>query len=246
MNVIPAIDLRDGQCVRLYQGQFDRQTDYAIDPAALARSYSNMGFSDLHVVDLDGARFGEQNNKDIILGILETEDLNLQLGGGIRTAPQLQFWFDSGISRVVIGTKAVTEPETVREWLIEFGADRIVLAFDANIDADGVPRLATHGWTRSAKTTLWQCIDDYLAAGLRHVLCTDIGRDGALSGPNVELYANVIGRYPGLQLQASGGVRRIDDLVELRRIGMPAAICGRALLDGRITAKEVRQCLPAA
>ncbi len=246
MNVIPAIDLRQGQCVRLFQGDFDRQTNYGNDPVSLAGSYKNMGFSDLHIVDLDGARSGRQENQEIIRNIIDSSDMNVQIGGGIRTESQLESWLDAGVARVVIGSLAIIRPHLVRDWLSIYGPEKIVLALDVAVDDAGVPRLVTHGWSRSRDMTLWQCIETYLPAGLRHVLCTDISRDGAMIGPNIELYAQLIEQHPHILLQASGGVRDIDDLKVLRRISAPAAISGRALLDGKIKTGEIATFLPAA
>jgi phosphoribosylformimino-5-aminoimidazole carboxamide ribotide isomerase len=246
MNVIPAIDLRQGQCVRLFQGDFDRQTNYSNDPVSLACSYNNIGFSSLHIVDLDGARSGRQENQEIMRNIIDSCDMSIQIGGGIRTESQLEFWLDSGVARVVIGSLAIIRPRLVRNWLSIYGPERIVLALDVTVDDAGVPQVATHGWTRSGDMTLWQCIDSYLPAGLRHVLCTDISRDGAMTGPNIELYAQLIEQYPHILLQASGGIRDINDLRALKRIGTPAAISGRALLDGKINTGEIAIFLPAA
>jgi phosphoribosylformimino-5-aminoimidazole carboxamide ribotide isomerase len=246
VNVIPAIDLRKGQCVRLLRGDFDRQTNYSVDPVALAGSYQATGFSDLHVVDLDGALSGQQENQHIIRKIISSSDLAVQIGGGIRTEAQLESWLAAGVARVVIGSLAVTRPHLVSDWLNTYGPDKIVLALDVTLDGAGTPQLATHGWTRSANMTLWQCIDTYLNVDLRHVLCTDISKDGAMTGPNFELYTQLLEKYPRIQLQASGGVRDIDDLKALNRIGVPAAISGRALLDGKINTEELTTFLPAA
>ncbi len=246
MTVIPAIDLRDGQCVRLYQGDFDRQTSYAKDPVALALEYEAKGFGSLHIVDLDGARSGTQQNQEIIRRIIESSNLTIQLGGGIRTDSQVDDWLTTGLARVVIGSLAITEPGRVCGWLKNYGPERIVLALDVNIDAIGVPRVATHGWRQAADMTLWQCLDQYVPAGIQHVLCTDISRDGAMTGPNLALYTEFIDKYPGIQLQASGGVRSIDDVIALRKTGASAAISGRALLDGKITAREIATFLLAA
>ena len=246
MNVIPAIDLRQGQCVRLFQGDFDRQTNYNDDPVSLAGSYQNIGFSDLHIVDLDGARSGRQENQEIIRNIIDSSDMTVQIGGGIRTESQLESWLDAGVARVVIGSLAIIRPRLVNDWLSIYGPEKIVLALDVTVDDAGVPQVATHGWARTADMTLWQCIDTYLQVGLRHVLCTDISRDGAMTGPNIELYAQLIEQHPHILLQASGGVRDIDDLKALKRIGAPAAISGRALLDGKITNGEIATFLPTA
>jgi len=246
MNVIPAIDLRQGKCVRLFQGDFDRQTNYSDDPVSLAASYKNMGFSDLHIVDLDGARSGLQENQEIIRNIIDSSDMTVQIGGGIRTESRLESWLDAGVARVVIGSLAIIRPRLVNDWLSIYGPEKIVLAFDVTVDDAEEPQVATHGWTRAADMTLWQCIDMYLQLGLRHVLCTDISRDGAMTGPNIELYAQLIEKHPHILLQASGGIRDIGDLKALKRIGAPAAISGRALLDGKITNGEIASFLPAA
>ena len=246
MNIIPAIDLRGGRCVRLFKGDFDQQTNYDFDPETLARSYSEMGFTTMHLVDLDGAKAGTQGNQELLLKIVAASELTVQLGGGIRSQSDLDGWFAAGASRVVIGSLAVTMPSLICDWLSKYGADKIVLAFDVNVGLDGTPFAATHGWTQATDLSLWQCLDQYVPHGLQHVLCTDISRDGAMTGPNVALYEEVLVRYPGIQLQASGGVRNIEDLEALRTAGIPAAITGRAMLDGSITAKEIESFLRAA
>ena len=239
MKVIPAIDLKEGKCVRLYQGDFSRTTEYSDDPLEVARRFAALATTDLHVVDLDGAQSGTQQNRAIVAAIAADSPMQVQLGGGIRSADVVAAWFDAGVSRCVIGSLAVTEPDTVKAWLARFGAERIVLALDVHVDKLGMAKVTTHGWTRETDTTLFECIDDFLSAGLRNVLCTDVSRDGAMLGPNAQLYESILRRYPGLALQASGGVRDIADLEALRQLGVPAAITGRALLDGKITPGEV-------
>jgi len=246
MNILPAIDLRNGQCVRLYQGDFAQQTNYPQDPVELAQEYESMGIDALHIVDLDGARSGQQQNQDIIRKIIESSTLNVQLGGGIRTDAQIESWFDCGLARVVIGSLAVTEPSRVRDWLATYGPERMVLALDVNVNPAGVPYLATHGWRQAQDMTLWHCLADYQSAGVKHVLCTDISRDGAMTGPNLDLYQDLVNRCPDILFQASGGIRNIDDLRALQKIGAQSAISGRALLDGNITAQEIATFLPDA
>lgn len=246
MKLIPAIDLRGGKCVRLYQGDFGQQTDYSADPVGMAGRFSDLSVEDLHLVDLDGAQSGEQKNREIVATIAGQTHLSVQLGGGIRDADTVESWLSLGIDRCVIGSIAVSNPETVRDWLRSFGSGRIVLALDVRLEADDEPMLTTHGWTQTSDTNLWDGLDFYAAAGLRHVLCTDVSRDGALAGPNLELYRDMLRRYPALALQASGGVRDIRDLTALRDAGVPAAISGRALLDGRITPDEVASFLQDA
>jgi phosphoribosylformimino-5-aminoimidazole carboxamide ribotide isomerase len=239
MRVIPAIDMRGGKCVRLFQGEFDRQTEYSSDPLAVARTFEGLGCPDLHLVDLDGAQSGEQKNHEFVRRIAAATGFDIQLGGGIRDERSVQSWLDAGVSRCVIGSLAVTAPDTVGAWISRFGADRIVLALDVRLDANDEPMLATHGWTEETAVTLWDCVAGYRPLGLKYVLCTDISRDGALGGPNTDLYREFTSRFPEVRLQASGGVRHVDDLRALRDTGADAAITGRALLDGRITAEEI-------
>jgi phosphoribosylformimino-5-aminoimidazole carboxamide ribotide isomerase len=243
MIVIPAIDLKDGSYVRLQQGDFNRQTHYGDDPVGLARRYREIGFNCLHVVDLDGAQSGEQKHRGIVSDMVQKSGLSVQLGGGIRSRESVGQWLDSGVARCVVGSVAVTDPQEVADWLTAFGAERIVLALDVQTDGVRPPLLATHGWVRTSDLTLWECLDGYRRVGLRHVLCTDIGHDGTLSGPNVELYRDLRCRYPEIELQASGGVRDLADLEELSALGCAAAITGRALLDGRLTAEDVSSFL---
>lgn len=239
MRIIPAIDLKDGMCVRLLQGDFEKTTEYSADPAEIGRRFSALAVDDLHIVDLDGARTGTQQNHSIVAEIIAQSGLTVQLGGGIRERDDVVRWLAAGVTRCVVGSVAIKKPETVQQWLGEFGADTIVLALDIKLNESGVPMLTTQGWTEDSDVSLWDCIDNYRDVGVRHVLCTDVARDGAMTGPNFKLYGDILARYPGLSLQASGGVRNIKDMHKLRELGIPAAITGRALLDGKITATEV-------
>ena len=242
MNVIPAIDLRGGRCVRLLRGEFDQETEYHSDPAAiaaLARDYGTLRVQHLHLVDLDGARGDGQVNRSLVETMTSESALRVQLGGGIRDEATLESWFQAGVDRCVIGSRAITHRSLVRDWLVNAGPERIVLALDVRIDTDGIPWVTTHGWQETSVTSLWDCIESYGSVGLRHVLCTDVSRDGAMSGPNLELYAEIVQRFPDIALQASGGVRDLADLEALRMAGAAAAITGRALLDGSLTPAEV-------
>ena len=245
MRIIPAIDLQGGKCVRLYKGDFARVTEYSDDPVAVARDFSTLQVRELHIVDLDGARTGSQKNQELVGKLCANTGLSVQLGGGIRNVDTVTDWLQRGVARCVIGSLAVTEPGLVADWMAEFGAGRIVIALDVSIDESG-PVVATHGWTRSSGVSLWDCIDALADAGMQHLLCTDISRDGAMSGPNFDLYADIVRRYPQLDLQASGGVRDAADLERLRDLEIPAAITGKALLDGRISAAEVAAFLQNA
>jgi len=247
MLLIPAIDLRGGQCVRLLQGRFDAETVYASDPLEVLERYLAFGARRIHVVDLDGARDGSQGNRAAIGRIVGRAGREaVQVGGGIRTRQVAEELFDLGVARVVVGSVAVTEPDEVASWLREFGPERVVLAFDVRLDDGGTPRLATHGWERQTQTSLWDAVERYLPAGLRHVLCTDVARDGALSGPNVELYRQCTRRFPNVAWQASGGVSEAADLDALATTGADSVISGRALLEGRLNAEELTPFLPDA
>lgn len=245
MKIIPAIDLHEGKCVRLYKGDFDRVTHYSDQPLEVARAYAALSVDDLHIVDLDGARTGSQQNARVVRQLCADSPLVVQLGGGIRDGDRVKYWLENGVTRCVVGSVAVAEPERVAAWIDDFGADSIVLALDVTIGEEG-PVLATHGWTQSTGLSLWDLLDRYSTLGAKHLLCTDISRDGAMSGPNVELYTEILRRYPDIRLQASGGVRDIGDIRRLKEIGAPAAITGKAMLDGKITAAEVDSFLQSA
>src|SRR5271167_2637085 len=189
MRLIPAIDLKAGHCVRLLQGDFDRETRYPTDPASLLDKYRELGADWLHLVDLDGARAGQMNNRAIIVRLAAQTAVKLQVGGGLRNTAALAQMLDAGVSRVVVGSAAVSQVEQVQAWLQHFGAERLTLAFDVRIDETGLPRVTTHGRQSQSTLTLWRALENYTGTDLKHVLCTDVARDGALTGPNVALYA---------------------------------------------------------
>ncbi|MEL6869475.1 MAG: 1-(5-phosphoribosyl)-5-[(5-phosphoribosylamino)methylideneamino]imidazole-4-carboxamide isomerase [Pseudomonadota bacterium] len=243
MQIIPAIDIRDGRCVRLLHGEYDKETRYDVDPVTLATHYSNLGLSTLHLVDLDGARDGNPVNTALFKRIADATRASIQVGGGIRSAAQINELFEVGVSRVVVGSLAVESPQTVAAWLQEFGGHRIVLALDVRIDAQGTPFVCTRAWTHTTSHTLYDTIERYINAGLSTVLCTDIAKDGALTGPSVALYESLKVRYPAMTIQASGGVANIDDLRSLRNSGVDGAITGKALLESHITDEEIRTFL---
>lgn len=244
MKIIPAIDLKDGRCVRLYKGDFDNVTEYDANPAIVAQRFSTMGFDYLHIVDLDGARHGAQQNQKTVQAIKSATSMSIQLGGGIRNEETLEKWFSAGIARCVVGSVAVRNPEIVQKWIRTYSADRIVLGLDVRLDEFDVPRLATDGWTETTSTSLWEFVEKMHDSGMQHVLCTDVSRDGAMTGPNLDLYEEFVRRYPSVKLQASGGIRNIADLELAARIGATATITGRALLDGRISSEEIASFRP--
>lgn len=240
MILIPSIDLRGGRCVRLLQGDFDRETIYEFEPMTLVDRYVAAGAPWLHLVDLDGARDGTLANRRFILELAAAKKLQLQVGGGIRSLEVLETLLAGGVERVVIGSAAVENPTAVAGWLRRFGPERVCLALDVRLQGD-LPLVQTRGWTQGSAWSLWQAVEAYLDAGLRHVLCTDVARDGAMQGPNVDLYRECHRRHPNILWQASGGVRGTDDLDVLHDIGLFGAVSGKALLEGALSDSELRR-----
>jgi phosphoribosylformimino-5-aminoimidazole carboxamide ribotide isomerase len=205
-----------------------------------------MGADWLHVVDLDGARDGVLGNRKLIEQMARSGAVKLQVGGGLRSAAAVENMLECGAARVVIGSAAISDPDTVLEWLRRFGPERVTLAFDVRIDAGGTPRVATHGWQRQSELSLWSALQRFESVDLKHVLCTDVARDGALSGPNLTLYGAATRRHSQIEWQASGGVRDAADLRALADLGLSAAISGKALLEQRISREELQPFLPNA
>lgn len=245
MRLIPSIDLRGGKCVRLLRGDFAQETRYDLEPHELLTRYRSLGADWLHIVDLDGARDGQLANRAVILSLASQRAVNLQVGGGLRSLAVVDDLLRNGVDRAVIGSAAIEQPNEVATWLERYGAERICLAFDVRIENDGVPRVRTRGWTQATSMTLWQALEPYIPCGLRHVLCTDVDRDGALEGPSLQLYQEAMVRYPQIAWQASGGVRDAADLTALAALGMSAAISGKALLEERIPAADLQRFLPS-
>lgn len=243
ISIIPAIDLLDGSCVRLLHGDFSRCKVYDMDAGRLATDYATQGAEWLHVVDLAASRDGPKADTRPLLRLLRTAPQAVQTGGGVRVADDIQLRLDSGANRVVVGSVCVAQPEEFVSWLDRFGPERLVAALDVTLDEAGTPWPRTHGWTRGADQDLWALLDFYADQGLRHVLCTDIGRDGALTGPNVELYREIATRFPTLEVQASGGVSGLVDLRQLATTGVASAIVGKALLEGCFTVAEAVELL---
>ncbi|MEY3372110.1 MAG: 1-(5-phosphoribosyl)-5-[(5-phosphoribosylamino)methylideneamino]imidazole-4-carboxamide isomerase [Pseudomonadota bacterium] len=239
--IIPAIDVREGRVVRLKQGDYAQQTTYAADPLVLAQQYATDGAAWLHLVDLDAARNGGFTLGDLVRAIKASTGVRVQAGGGIRSRNDIDAVRAAGVDRIVIGTLALNAPEVVQAALTELGPEALTLALDVRADDGGNWHCASHGWTETGMP-LDAAIERYRAYGLRHVLCTDIARDGLLGGYNLALYQYLQERWPALQVQASGGVRDLDDVQAIATMGVSGAILGRALLEGRFSLSEALAC----
>jgi phosphoribosylformimino-5-aminoimidazole carboxamide ribotide isomerase len=240
MEVVPAIDLRAGKVVRLAQGDYSRETRYLVDPVELAQTYLVSGARWLHVVDLDGARAGGLQNLQTIEE-LSKSGLHIQAGGGVRERSDVDRLFASGVSRVVVGSLAIQEPEKVEMWISDYGANAICVALDTR-SIGGVWTLPSVGWTKSESARLDRLAPRYAASGAKHLLCTDIDCDGMMGGPNFDLYRLLRKIVPGMEIQASGGVRDREDISQLADIGMAGVILGRSLLEGRVDLASVIPC----
>ncbi|KKL02010.1 1-(5-phosphoribosyl)-5-[(5-phosphoribosylamino)methylideneamino]imidazole-4-carboxamide isomerase [Rheinheimera mesophila] len=240
--IIPAIDLIQGKTVRLYQGSYDKTTEYQQTPVQLRDLYAKAGAGLLHLVDLTGAKNAAERQLELLTTLMQNAPLPVQVGGGVRTAADVDQLLSAGASRVVVGSVAIREPETVQGWLRAYGGDKIVLALDVSINAEGDKTLPSHGWIEESSITLEQVLTGFIAAGAKHVLCTDISKDGTLQGPNLALYAELVQKYPQIQWQASGGVGSLADIKALKPTGVAGVILGRALLEGKFTVEEAIQC----
>ncbi len=238
MIIYPAIDLRGGRVVRLTEGKFDQEKSYGDDPLAVAKGFKAAGATWLHVVDLDGAKDPTKRQTPLVEKLARDSGLRVQTGGGIRDESQVAALLAAGVQRVIIGSLAVRQPDLVLSWLMSFGPERIILSPDVRLDAAGIPRIAAAGWQETTGVALDDLLNGYLPAGLVHILCTDISRDGKLTGPNSALYAQLVKRFPSLQIQASGGVSSLDDLRTLQGTGAAGAIVGRALYENKFTLQE--------
>lgn len=240
--IIPAIDLIDGKVVRLYQGDYGQKTEYSADPQGRFDDYVAQGATQLHLVDLDGAKDSTKRQLTVIRQLLANTKAPVQIGGGVRTEQDVIDLLDAGANRVVIGSTAVKDPVTVAGWVEKYGADKIVLALDVNIDADGNRKIAVAGWQEDSGVTIEALLAHYLPVGLKHVLCTDISRDGTLQGSNVALYRDLAAQFPQINWQASGGIGGISDIDALKGSGVGGVILGRSLLEGKFTVNEAIAC----
>jgi len=233
MQIYPAIDVKDGQCVRLTQGDFAKSTTYAKDPLVVARAFKAQGATWLHVVDLDGARDPTRRQRDVIAGLAGLGSLKLQVGGGVRSLDDVDEFLALGAARVVVGSLAVKRPDLVARILESSRANRIVLGFDVRSRAHGY-LLATDGWTVTSSLGLADVLSFYGKLA-RHILCTDIDRDGTLAGPNTGLYRFLVASAPRARIQASGGVRSLADLTQLRAANVAGVVVGKALYERKFS-----------
>ena len=240
--IIPALDLIDGTVVRLHQGDYGQQRDYGNDPLPRLQAYQAEGAQVLHLVDLTGAKDPAKRQIPLLKTLLAGVSVPVQVGGGVRTEEDVAALLDAGATRVVVGSTAVKSPELVKGWFERFGAEHLVLALDVRIDENGTKQVAVSGWQENSGVTLEELVDAFLPVGLKHVLCTDISKDGTLKGSNVELYKEVCARFPSVAFQASGGIGGIKDIEALKGSGVKGVIVGRALLEGKFTVAEAVQC----
>lgn len=238
IELIPAIDIIDAQCVRLTKGDYDQKTVYG-SPLEMAREFERIGYKRLHMVDLDGAKSKHIVNSSVLHRITSETQLNIDFGGGIKTDEDIRIAFDCGAQMVTIGSIAVTQPDLFMKWVKEYGADRLILGADVR---NG--KISINGWKEDSQEDLLPFLRKYIDAGVKNVLCTEISKDGTLQGPAIDLYKRVMEEYPSLHLIASGGVSCIDDIKALDAAGIPAVVFGKAIYEGKIDLHELIRLNP--
>lgn len=234
-KLIPAIDLIDGKCVRLTQGDYLQKTTYADEPLTVAKAFENIGIQHLHLVDLDGAKAGQVKNWAVLERLCKNTSLKIDFGGGLRTTEEAQRAFDLGANQITGGSIAVKNRPLFLEWLSQFGGEKIILGVDVKAE-----QVAVHGWLETTNLPLMDFIDSYISAGVRSVICTDIAKDGMLQGAANDLYARMQSRFPTLKIIASGGVAHMTDLKTLKEMGLDGAIFGKAFYEGRISLDDLK------
>ncbi|MDH4059076.1 MAG: 1-(5-phosphoribosyl)-5-[(5-phosphoribosylamino)methylideneamino]imidazole-4-carboxamide isomerase [Cyclobacteriaceae bacterium] len=235
MKIIPAIDLVDGKCVRLTQGDFNKKKIYREVPSDVAKEFEEADLEYLHLVDLDGAKKGEVVNWKVIIDILEKTALKVDFGGGVKTTEEVDQLLELGINRINIGTVAVKEPEKLEGWMKEFGTENFILSADVRGD-----NVQINGWQNDTQLCVYDLVARFETSGLEYLACTDISTDGTLTGPNFGLYKKIKNRFPDLKIIASGGVSSIDDLIQLQYIKVDSVIIGKALYEGKIKLAELK------
>lgn len=238
ITIIPAIDIIDGKCVRLSQGDYLQKTIYNENPLEVAKMFEEAGLKRLHLVDLDGAKAHHIVNQKVLKNIATNTGLVIDFGGGLKSDEDLKIAFDSGATMVTGGSIAVKSPEIFLRWIEKFGADKIILGADAKNKM-----VAVSGWLEVSELPLLKFIESYISKGIQKVISTDISRDGMLTGPSIDLYKEIMGKFPTLELIASGGIASMKDIYELDAMGVPGVITGKAIYEGRITMDEIREFL---
>ncbi len=234
MIIIPAIDLIDGKCVRLTQGDYAQKKVYNEHPLEVAKEFEGAGLMRLHLVDLDGARAGKVVNQHVLEELASKTRLEIDFGGGIKSDEDIKSVFDAGASIATVGSIAVKKPEVFYEWMARYGGDKLLLGADVKNE-----KIAIHGWTEQTDITIYKFLETQMKHGLKQAFCTDISKDGLLAGPALSLYKNILNRFPELSFIASGGVSAVDDLKALKAIGCHGAIVGKAIYEGRIALAEM-------
>ncbi|HZE83798.1 MAG TPA: 1-(5-phosphoribosyl)-5-[(5-phosphoribosylamino)methylideneamino]imidazole-4-carboxamide isomerase [Puia sp.] len=236
MDIIPAIDIIDGKCVRLTQGDYDQKKVYNEHPLEVAAAFADAGLKRLHLVDLDGAKAGAVKNWKVLETIAGRTDLVIDFGGGIKTAKDLDIVFNSGAAIATVGSMAVKNATVFADWLAQYGAGKFLLGADVKDE-----KIAVGGWLETTDLWVYDFIRGWIDKGILQVFCTDVGKDGLLQGPSLELYKNIMTEFPALHFIASGGVSVIDDIYRLKEIGCSGVIIGKAIYEGRITLKELER-----
>jgi phosphoribosylformimino-5-aminoimidazole carboxamide ribotide isomerase len=238
MQIIPAIDIIDGKCVRLTQGDYAQKTIYNENPLEVALEFESIGITRLHLVDLDGAKLGKVVNYKVLEKIAGKTKLSIDFGGGIKTYDDIETIFNYGADLATVGSIAVKNKELFFSWIKKYGTEKLFLGADVKNE-----KIAVGGWLETTNISIYDFIEENLNEGVKYVFCTDISKDGLLQGPSIDLYKNILSKFPSLNLTASGGVSKLDDLVELKNIGCSSAIVGKAIYEGRITMNELKTFL---
>ena len=233
--IIPAIDIIDGKCVRLTQGDYHQKTIYNEHPLEVAKLFEDAGLKRLHLVDLDGAKAGKVKNWKVLEDIAKNTSLVIDFGGGIKTEKDVNIIFDSGASMATIGSLAVKDENMFVAWIKKYGAHKFLLGADVKDE-----KIAVSGWLETTNIDIYDFIEKYIQKGIHQIFCTDVSKDGKLEGPSIQLYKNIIAKFPDLEFIASGGVSSISDLIELKEIGCAAAIVGKAIYEGRIQISDLK------
>lgn len=238
IELIPAIDIIGGECVRLTKGDYSMKKVYNADPVKVAMEFEKLGFKRLHMVDLDGAKSKHVVNEDVLRKVSESVNMNIDFGGGIKTQADMDCVFDNGAQMATVGSISYTDPATFESWIKRYGANRIILGADVRNH-----KIAINGWLDNTQSDIFEFLSYYMDKGITNVLCTDISKDGSLQGPTINLYEEIMSRFPTLHLIASGGVSSADDILNLNEKGIPAVVFGKAYYEGLIDMNRINHLI---